>query len=571
MLITEGAYAVPPLVTGDVPTAEKNHEETIYFFLPLLRNLRYTIRQRYFLKYTGETMINQVIQIDWLLMLGLNTICYRIYLFMQLLAKVSAREILGDLISESIPGFYWNFKLLNKNPLKFTGVNMRPLKNFFTMILFLTSLSHYEYAYSEVETDNLDIFEKLQNTIIRVSEDIKPTVVHIEATLRSQQKRIKSIGSGIISDENGYILTNQHVVFQAEKIAITIPNLKKTFNAEIIGSDTLTDIALLKIDTNTMLKFPKFGDPDKTKVGEWVIAVGNPFGLDGTVSFGIISAKGRNLQIGLINEFMQTDAMIDPGSSGGPLVNLKGEVIGINSMVQGRGIGFTIPINIALDIKNRFLEEGMIERGWLGITMQPLNRDLATYLKIGEQNGIIVNSVMDDSPASKAGIKPGDIIFRYNNQPIEAETDRDLKNFQRLIGKTEIDKGVKIEIIRNGEKRELYANIKKQPKTESKEIESKFGFNILEITNDIYISNRLETKSGVFVTFVEAGSEASEANLFPGDVIVWIEGKNINTVDDFLKGIEGLKGRESFLIKIMRGRDLRFTLFKTGRRNGGVD
>ncbi|MBI4379065.1 MAG: trypsin-like peptidase domain-containing protein [Nitrospinae bacterium] len=448
---------------------------------------------------------------------------------------------------------------------------MRPLKNIFTMILFLTSLFYYEYAYSEVETDDLDIFEKLQNTIIRVSEDIKPTVVHIEATLRSQQKRIKSIGSGIITDENGYILTNQHVVFQAEKIAITIPNLKKTFNAEIIGSDTLTDIALLKIDTNTMLKFPKFGDPDKTKVGEWVIAVGNPFGLDGTVSFGIISAKGRNLQIGLINEFMQTDAMIDPGSSGGPLVNLKGEVIGINSMVQGRGIGFTIPINIALDIKNRFLEEGMIERGWLGITMQSLNRDLATYLKIGEQNGVIVNSVMDDSPASKAGIKPGDIIFRYNNQPIEAENDRDLKNFQRLIGKTEIDKGVKIEIIRNGEKRELYANIKKQPKTESKEIESEFGFNIMEITNDIYISNRLETKSGVFVTFVEAGSEASEANLFPGDVIVWIEGKNINTVDDFLKGIEGLKGRESFLIKTMRGRDLRFTLFKTGRRNGGVD
>ncbi|MBI3600409.1 MAG: PDZ domain-containing protein, partial [Nitrospinae bacterium] len=200
--------------------------------------------------------------------------------------------------------------------------------------------------------------------------------------------------------------------------------------------------------------------------------------------------------------------MIDPGSSGGPLVNLNGEVIGINSMSQGRGIGFTIPINTAMDIKNRFLEEGRVERGWLGITMQPLSRDLAGYMNMPDQNGVIVNSVMDDSPASAAGLKSGDIITAFDGQVIESENEGDLKNFQRLIGQTEIDRNIKIEIIRDSKKRELYAKIKKQPKTELKEIESEFGFNVTEITNDIYLANRKKKKKGVFITFVEPGSVA---------------------------------------------------------------
>jgi len=420
-------------------------------------------------------------------------------------------------------------------------------------------------VYSEPPTD-LQIFEKLQNVIISVSEKIKPCVVHIEAFLRSQQKRVKVTGSGILVNKEGYILTNSHVVYQAEKVVVTIPGTKKQYEPKIVGTDQLTDLAVLQLPPSAKfnIKFPGFGDSSKLQVGEWVIAVGNPYGLDGTVSFGIVSAKGRNLNVGLLlSDFIQTDAMIDPGSSGGPLVNLSGEIVGINTMGQGRGIGFTIPIQTALNIMQGFIDQGSIQRGWLGVKIQPLNRKLASHMDIPDISGVIVTVVNENSPAEKAGLHPGDIITEFDQESVEAETDEDLKVFARGIAKTEIGKEVSIGVVRDKKPILLETTITKQPEMSSDEIETPFGFNVTEITTPLYFAVRLFTMNGMFVSFVDTGSPAGEANLATGDVIVKIEGMPVSNREEFESAISRVEGYPRFLIQYYRGHELRVGLLET--------
>ena len=223
-------------------------------------------------------------------------------------------------------------------------------------------------------------FQELEERIIEIAEQVKPSVVHIEAIVRMNDRRNQVTGSGVIAHPDGRILTNHHVVDRAEKVTVSVPGVKRKYPARIVGTDMQTDIAVLRIESDTPLPAARFGSTEDVRVGQWVLAIGNPYGLDGTVSFGIVSAKGRNLELPeTLNDFIQTDAMIDRGSSGGPLVDLEGFVIGINSRGQGRGIGFTIPIDTALEVAKQ-LEAGGIERGYIGITMQPLDRDLAEYL-----------------------------------------------------------------------------------------------------------------------------------------------------------------------------------------------
>ena len=420
-------------------------------------------------------------------------------------------------------------------------------------------------VYSEPPTD-LQIFEKLQNVIISVSEKIKPCVVHIEAFLRTQQKRVKVTGSGILVNKEGYILTNSHVVYQAEKVVVTIPGTKKQYEPKIVGTDQLTDLAVLQLPPSAQfnIKFPGFGDSSKLQVGEWVIAVGNPYGLDGTVSFGIVSAKGRNLNVGLLlSDFIQTDAMIDPGSSGGPLVNLSGEIVGINTMGQGRGIGFTIPIQTALNIMQGFIDQGSIQRGWLGVKIQPLNRKLASHMDIPDISGVIVTVVNENSPAEKAGLHPGDIITEFDQESVEAETDEDLKVFARGIAKTEIGKEVSIGVVRDKKPILLETTITKQPEMSSDEIETPFGFNVTEITTPLYFAVRLFTMNGMFVSFVDTGSPAGEANLATGDVIVKIEGMPVSNREEFESAISRVEGYPRFLIQYYRGHELRVGLLET--------
>lgn len=415
------------------------------------------------------------------------------------------------------------------------------------------------------EAGKSSVFDSLQQAVIDASEKVKPAVAHIEAFQRHQQKRRKVIGSGILINKDGIILTNSHVVQNAEKITVMVPGNKHKYEAKVIGADRQTDLAVLKIepdDAIVNMEFPVLGDSDAIKVGQWVIAIGNPFGLDGTVSLGIISAKGRNLRMGNMSQFIQTDAMIDPGSSGGPLINLDGEVIGINTLAQGRGIGFTIPIKQAEVIMNGFLKEGRIKRSWLGVTLQPLSRELAEHFGIPDQGGVIINRAVSGSPAEKAGIKPGDILISFNGRGVEAENEEELKNFIRMVSEAENDTKVKIGIIRSNKRLFVYPRLVAQPKMDADDSETEYGFNIKEITHRIFIRKMLDSKEGVYVSFVDRGSPSFEAGLAVGDIITRFGDTEIKGMEDFEKADKEMKNADRFLIKYMRGRDIRFALIK---------
>ncbi len=419
-------------------------------------------------------------------------------------------------------------------------------------------------SYAQPPRQN-SVFDTLQQAVIEASEKVKPAVGHIEAFQRYRQKRRRVIGSGILVNADGILLTNQHVVQNAEKITVVLPGNNHKYNATVVGTDRQTDLAIIKIrpdDFVTKLDFPVLGDSDAIKVGQWVIAIGNPFGLDGTVSLGIVSAKGRNLRLGNMSQFIQTDAMIDPGSSGGPLINLDGEVIGINTLAQGRGIGFTVPINQARTIMSGFLEEGKIKRSWLGITLQPFSRDFAEYFGTPDQTGVIVNLAVSGSPSEKAGIKPGDIIVSFDGKKVEAENEEELKNFIRMVSESETGKQVKVGIVRAGKRIFVYPELAPQPLMDSDEVETEYGFNVKEITYSIFMKRRLESKEGVYVSFVVRDSPGAEAGLGTGDIIISFGGMEIKNMEDFKKARQDTKDSDKFLITYKRGRDLRFALIK---------
>jgi serine protease Do len=291
-----------------------------------------------------------------------------------------------------------------------------------------------------------------------------------------------------------------------------------------------------------------------------VLAIGNPYGLDGTVSLGIVSAKGRNLEIpNLLNDFIQTDALIDRGSSGGPLVDLDGRVVGINSRGQGRGIGFTIPIDTARDVMAQ-LDHGGIERGFLGVSLQPLDRDLAEHLGLGETTGVLISHVVPKSPADRAGLETGDVITRFEGQEVEAEEDEDLGGFQRLVARAAPGTRVELGYMRDGAAAKTTVEISEQPKIEGEEVETPVGFHVKEITPNLARENRLSTTLGAFVTFVANGSPASEAGLRTGDVIVRIESADVTSLDEFRGAIARVDMKHRFLLRARRGEDLRFLL-----------
>src|SRR5262245_27118400 len=353
----------------------------------------------------------------------------------------------------------------------------------------------------------------LEQRIIEVAARIQPSVVHIEAIVKLNDRRSEVTGSGVIASPDGRILTNHHVLDDAEKVTVSVPGRKRRYSARVIGTDPQTDVAVLRIQPDAPLTAAPLGASNPPRVGQWVLAIGNPYGLDGTVSLGIISAMGRNLEIpDLLNDFIQTDAMIDRGSSGGPLVDLDGRVIGINSRGQGRGIGFTIPIDTALQVAAQ-LEQGGIERGWLGVTLQPLDRELADYLGIPDSTGAIVNSVAEGSPASRAGLKPGDVITGFDGIPVEAEKEEDLGAFQRVIAAVKPGHPARLDLLRERKPRRVEVQIGTQPRVEPAEEETEIGFHVQEITRNLARDERLTVDRGAFVSFVARGSAASEAGL----------------------------------------------------------
>ncbi len=400
-----------------------------------------------------------------------------------------------------------------------------------------------------------------EDVISDVSSKVLPSVVFIEAIQKNNNRKAKVTGSGFIVSEDGLIVTNQHVVEKAQKVEVTLMNSRRKFRAEIVGADEQTDIAVLKIEPPGKLPAAKLGDYNSVRVGEGVLAIGNPYGLDGTVSFGIVSAKGRNLNVGsIINDFIQTDAMIDHGSSGGPLVNLKGEVIGVNSRGQGRGIGFTIPISTALEVRDRLVESGTYKRGWLGVTVQPLSRDLAEYFGKPDLKGAIVTHVIDTSPAARAGIRVEDIILEVNGTPIDTEDLKDLNEFRRVIAAIAPETRVKVNVQRAGRKKTLTVAIGEQPQIEGEEFETDFGFTVQEITTSMTVANRLASSEGVFVSFVEKGSVAAEASLGYSEVLQYVNDTRVRTLAEFRKAFEKADTSKPFLLKGLAGDTLRYHL-----------
>ena len=409
-----------------------------------------------------------------------------------------------------------------------------------------------------------DALDELQARIIRVSELVTPSVVHIEAAVKLNNRRNLVTGSGFLMDPNGVVVTNEHVVERAEKVSVIVPGRPGRYLAKVVGMDKQTDLAVLRISPREGEEsFPvtKLGDSDRLRVGEWVIAIGNPYGLDGTVSLGIISAKGRDLRTdNLLNDFIQTDAMIDRGSSGGPLINLQGEVLGINSRGQGRGIGFTIPINTAKRVVKDLLGEGRIARGYLGVAIQPLDRELASYWDLTEVHGVIVNGVLDDSPAAEAGLEIGDILLRFEGQELRAEKDEDIGEFQRLVAGTKVGTEVSLDVLREGNRETLKAKLGVQPKVVPDEEETHFGFTVQEVTEKLFRLHRLETREGVLVSFVERGSESEEAGLGVGDLIQRVNKKPVVGIESFREAMSSLLPDASFLIEARRGDNVRFVL-----------
>jgi len=408
--------------------------------------------------------------------------------------------------------------------------------------------------------------EELEQHIIEIAQRVIPSVVYIEAIVKVNDRRNQVTGSGVILSADGLVITNQHVVEKAEKVEVVVPGRKQKHRAKILGTDKQTDIALLRLSPDSALPAAHFGSANELRVGQWVLAVGNPYGLDGTVSLGIVSAKGRNLEIpDLLNDFIQTDAMIDRGSSGGPLVDLEGRVVGINSRGQGRGIGFTIPIDTALEVVAA-IQKGGIERGWLGVSLQPLDRDLAVYFGLGDATGVVVNSVSAKSPAERAGLRPGDVVTHFGDRTVEAEKDEDIGTFQRLVAGSHPGQKVELAILRDGKRRTLEIEIGSQPKVEPEEEETEVGFHVQEITENLFRAERLTSRHGAYISFVERGSPASEAGLLPGDVVERIERRDVENLADFRKAMAEAESRASFLVTARRGEETKFILVKRGAR-----
>ena len=410
----------------------------------------------------------------------------------------------------------------------------------------------------------LEVFELLQRRIEGVAKDITPSVVYIEAIQKHQNRKNIVSGSGIIADAEGHIFTNEHVVESALKVTVTVPGIKEPLPATVIGADKQTDLAVLKVSPNGHgLKPARFGSSEKLVVGQWVLAVGNPFGFDNSVSFGIVQAKGRNLQFrGLINEFVQTDALIDQGSSGGPLVNLEGEVVGVNSIAAGRGIGFTIPIETALKVKKNLMESGQIERAWLGITFQPLTRQLSRYWGLGTQGGAIVSAVLDGSPAEKGGLKAGDIITEIEGEEVDVPDEGEASSLSRMVAGYPVGATIKVVVLRELKQRTLKVTLDAQPAIDSPERESDWGFGYQDITTGRQLNARLDSRVGVFVSFVERGTPADETMLEIGDIIVEVDGEKVRDAEALEKALDARASRDRVLLTAQRGKDIRFHLLE---------
>jgi len=429
---------------------------------------------------------------------------------------------------------------------------------------------------------------------VNLASELKPAVVNISTskTIRSQHsgtpfngpgqeffddffdrffkerpdtpRQATSLGSGFIIDHNGHILTNAHVVEGADEITVTLAD-EHSMKAKVIGADRKLDLALLKIDSDGDLPVAPLGDSDALQVGEWVLAIGNPFGLEQTVTAGIVSAKGRVIGAGPYDDFIQTDASINPGNSGGPLFNTKGEVVGINTAIiaRGQGIGFAIPINVARSVLDQLKTSGHVTRGWLGVSIQVVTDDLADAFGLKKAEGAVITNVFADSPAADAGLKSGDVIVAYNDEAI-----KHVRDLPRLVAATPVGEKATITVLRDGKKRDIKVTIGKMKEDESPVVaetgESKqdFGLTLSDITPELAQRYELEAGKGVLVTGVAPDSAAAAAELHRGDVLLKVGNTEVNSASAASKALKGARKGSAVPLLVKRGDNVLYTAIR---------
>ena len=371
---------------------------------------------------------------------------------------------------------------------------------------------------------------------------------------RAPREDGRAAGSGVIVDPRGYILTNNHVVENASAIEVRLSDDRK-FKATLVGRDPRTDLAVLKVESPAPLPVADLGDSDRLRVGQWAIAIGNPFGLDRTVTAGIISATGRtHVGVATYEAFIQTDASINPGNSGGPLLNLDGRVIGINTAIvsSGQGIGFAIPITMARDIMTQLIARGRVVRGWLGVVIQDLTPELAAGFGVKEDAGVLVAEVMKDGPAAAAGLKPGDVITGFGGSAIKDVTD-----LQKRVAAVEPGRPSPIVVIRDHQPLALSVNVGEQPTEEAlaaaESGEDVLGLTVEPLTPETARQNRLSARRGLLVTEVAPGSPGAEAGIKPGDAIVEVNRRPVADATAFRQIAAALKPGESIPVYLQRG------------------
>jgi serine protease Do len=436
----------------------------------------------------------------------------------------------------------------------------------------------------------------LENEFVRVGKDVGPAVVSIstERVTRMRSSIYESpfgrdeffdrffkdffgdvpereftqrgLGSGVIIDESGYILTNEHVIRQADKITVTLTDGRE-FEGKVRGKDERSDLAVIEIDADG-LPFARLGDSDKARIGQWVIAIGNPFGYAvqssmPTLTVGVVSALERTLPIAMgqgrdYSGLIQTDAAINPGNSGGPLVNIKGEMIGINVAIFSttggyQGVGFAIPINAAKEILNTLIQGKRVLYGWLGVSVQDIDDNLAEYFDLPDREGVIIANILPDSPAEQGNLKEGDVIRRFDGKRV-----KDLKTLLKVVSRTQVGKDVTIRIVRDGKEIPVTVKIGERPSSvddsfdDAPEADKSWrGLEIADITSDIARRYRLDDAKGVVVTRVEPASPASEAGIEVGDIIDRVNNNNISDINRFNDVVSSIKG--DALLRTNRG------------------
>jgi serine protease Do len=470
-----------------------------------------------------------------------------------------------------------------------------PVSRLFTLlVLCLTLVASQAVAQQTASSEDIAILDRSSKAFVNVVKKAKPAVVNIKVEktttgnypeglspedmfnnpfferffgpqFRQQQPQPREfkqhgLGSGFIISKDGYILTNNHVVEGADTIKVTLSD-NRDFDAKVIGTDPQSDVALLKIEDPENLPVLPLGDSSNLEAGEWVIAIGNPFGLSQTVTIGVVSATGRSgVGINDYENFIQTDAAINPGNSGGPLINGRGEVVGINTALFSRtggymGIGFAIPINMVKSIEDQLQKQGKVTRGWLGVVIQNVSKELAESFGLKQAGGILVSEVQKDSPASAAGLKQGDVIVRLND--IQLIDVSDLRNRVALL---QPGSKVMLDIMRDGREKKVQVSIGEQPEDFAKggvqpsqdQFLDQYGLTLQELTPELAKKFEYEAGSGLIISDVASGSPAEEAGLKPGHLVEEVNRARVTSLKDLNNALQQ-SGSDKVLLRVRAG------------------